>query len=90
MVMDLPIADLPTLLIAAAERIKQLEQTGVTEVRLDAAAREKLRADQLAATLARHEWNVARVAREYGVTRTTIYNWMERYAIARQKVKKSS
>jgi hypothetical protein len=36
-----------------------------------------------------HEWNVARVARELGVTRMTIYNRMKRLGIERERVRKS-
>jgi hypothetical protein len=39
--------------------------------------------------LDRHEWNVARVARELKVTRTTVYKRLEAFAIPRKKVPKA-
>lgn len=50
---------------------------------LDAVAAE---ANALKALLARHEWNVARVARLLGVTRMTVYNRMRRHGIARVRI----
>jgi hypothetical protein len=38
--------------------------------------------------LERHEWNIARVAKEAGVTRRTIYLRMDRYGISRKIVPK--
>ena len=45
--------------------------------------------DELIATLRLHEWNLARVARVKGVTRKTIYDWLEKYDIPREKVRRS-
>lgn len=39
--------------------------------------------------LERHEWNIARVAREMGNTRRTVYQRMERWGIFRKKVSKA-
>jgi transcriptional regulator of acetoin/glycerol metabolism len=36
-----------------------------------------------------NEWNIARVARIKGVTRKTIYDWLARYEIEREKVIRS-
>lgn len=44
--------------------------------------------DQLLRALNEREWNVARVARDLGVTRRTIYLRMARFDIARQHVAK--
>lgn len=44
---------------------------------------------RLLGLLNRHEWNIARVARAYGVTRMTIYAWLGRYGIQRQRLRKS-
>ena len=50
---------------------------------------ETSRRKELMALLTLHEWNIARVARAKGVTRKTIYEWMSRYAIQRERVVKS-
>ena len=50
---------------------------------------ETLRREELIATLHLHEWNIARVARVKGVTRKTIYDWLEKYQITREHVEKS-
>jgi Bacterial regulatory protein, Fis family len=47
-----------------------------------------LRRDELIATLRLHEWNIARVARIRGVTRKTIYDWLQKYDIKREHVEK--
>jgi hypothetical protein len=44
--------------------------------------------DQLLRALNEREWNVARVARDLGVTRRTVYLRMSRFAIARQHITK--
>jgi len=48
-----------------------------------------LRREELIATLQLHEWNLARVARVRGVSRKTIYDWLAKYNIPRDKVRKS-
>jgi DNA-binding IclR family transcriptional regulator len=40
--------------------------------------------------LEEQEWNLSRVARELGVQRQTIYNWLERLGIERKKVPKTT
>jgi hypothetical protein len=50
---------------------------------------EGLRREELIATLRLHEWNIARVARVKGVTRKTIYDWLKRYQIPRERVSKA-
>lgn len=44
---------------------------------------------QLLTLLERHEWNIARVARALGTTRTTIYKRLERYGAERLRVPKT-
>jgi GAF domain-containing protein len=44
---------------------------------------------QLLVLLERHEWNLARVARELGVTRATIYNRLARHGIERRRIPKT-
>lgn len=50
---------------------------------------EEARAANLSALMERHEWSIARVARELGVTRMTVYNRLRRYHIPRKKVRRS-
>jgi transcriptional regulator of acetoin/glycerol metabolism len=45
--------------------------------------------DQMLLLLDRHEWNIARVARELGVTRRTIYLRLARWGIERRKIPRS-
>ena len=45
--------------------------------------------DQLLRALNEREWNVARVARDLGVTRRTVYLRMARFDIARQHIPKN-
>ena len=45
--------------------------------------------DYLQQRLELHEWNIARVARELGVTRTTVYARMRRLDIPREKIPKT-
>ena len=45
--------------------------------------------DYLLQRLELHEWNIARVARELGVTRTTVYARMRRLDIPREKIPKT-
>jgi hypothetical protein len=52
---------------------------------LEKTSPEEVAREQLVLLLEQNEWNVARVARLKGVTRPTIYNWMERYGIKRKR-----
>lgn len=45
--------------------------------------------EELLSALRLHEWNVARVARVKGVTRKTIYDWLQKYNIPRERVRKT-
>jgi len=45
--------------------------------------------DELIATLRLHEWNIARVARVKRVTRKTIYDWIQKYDIPRERIPKT-
>lgn len=49
---------------------------------------EEIERRKLLILLERHEWNVARVARELRVTRTTIYKRLESFGICRKRVAK--
>jgi len=48
-----------------------------------------LERQKLLLLLERHEWNIARVARLLGTTRRTVYARLERYRIARRRVRKA-
>jgi transcriptional regulator of acetoin/glycerol metabolism len=50
---------------------------------------EDVRREELIALLVHEEWNIARVARRRGVTRKTIYDWMGRFRIQREKPARS-
>jgi hypothetical protein len=52
---------------------------------LEKTSPEEVAREQLVLLLEQNEWNVARVARLKGVTRPTIYNWLERYGIKRKR-----
>jgi hypothetical protein len=54
----------------------------------DAPPLDRGKRDELLASLTLHEWNIARVARAQRVTRKTIYEWMAKYAIQRERVAK--
>jgi len=43
--------------------------------------------DRLLWLLRHNDWNIARVARLEGVTRKTIYDWLEKYEIPRERVR---
>jgi transcriptional regulator with GAF, ATPase, and Fis domain len=53
---------------------------------LELPAAEDAEKARLLQRLDRNEWNIARVARLYQVTRKTIYEWLERYDIPRKRV----
>jgi transcriptional regulator with GAF, ATPase, and Fis domain len=60
-------------------------QRGEWAAFLEKTSPEEVAREQLVLLLEQNEWNVARVARLRGVTRPTIYNWMERYRIIRKR-----
>jgi len=45
--------------------------------------------EDLLLVLEQNEWNIARVSRALDVTRPTIYQWLERFGIARRRVPKA-
>lgn len=45
--------------------------------------------EDLLLVLEQNEWNIARVSRALDVTRPTIYQWLERFSIARRRVPKA-
>jgi hypothetical protein len=46
--------------------------------------------ERLVLSLNRFEWNIARVARDLGVARRTIYLWLARYGIERKRIPKTA
>ena len=50
---------------------------------------EEAKREELLALLRLHEWNIARVARARKVTRKTIYEWLRKLNIARERVQKA-
>jgi len=45
--------------------------------------------EELVSLLRLHEWNIARVARARRVTRKTIYEWLKKFNISRERVQKA-
>jgi len=60
------------------------------QAQLSALKPEDLERERLVACLDQHEWNLARVARAMGVTRPTIYAWMDRLKIERKFIRAQS
>jgi hypothetical protein len=79
--------DIPSLVDGAAVAAIALRR-GPSGNGVQPSSRSALRREELVATLRLHEWNIARVARVKGVTRKTIYDWLTRYNIARERVPK--
>jgi hypothetical protein len=50
---------------------------------------DEARRSELLSTLSVHDWNISRVARAKGVTRKTVYDWMTKLNIQRERVVKS-
>ena len=81
-------ADLPMLVDGGAVVAQALSRgtRGVSPVGMS--GHSGLKREELITTLRLHEWNIARVARVKGVTRKTIYDWLDRYQIQREHVEK--
>lgn len=56
---------------------------------LETASVDELARMRLVTLLERHEWNIARVAREEHVSRKTVYAQLDRFGIDRKKTKRS-
>jgi DNA-binding NtrC family response regulator len=65
--------------------LRALRHSGAGTPRL---AREARR-EELVALLRLHEWNIARVARARNVTRKTIYEWLRKLKIHRERIQKA-
>ena len=67
----------------------QLVGRGIWTSVLEQTPLQEIVRDQMLLLLDRHEWNIARVARELGVTRRTIYLRLARWGIERRKIPRS-
>lgn len=75
-------------MLGAAIQGPALTLGGVEEF-LERTPSDEVARQQLLTLLERHEWNIARVARALGTTRTTIYKRLERYGTERLRVPKT-
>jgi hypothetical protein len=80
-----------TPLIASAVHggLTQPAMLSPVESYLEQTPSEEIERRKLLILLDRHEWNVARVARELRMTRTTVYKRLADFAIPRKRVPKS-
>lgn len=85
------IAETAPLLVEAAQRGTQAKRGAPSPVEafLEQTPPGEVEKRQLVLLLQRHEWNVARVAREMGITRTTVYKRLATFGITRKRVPKS-
>jgi len=81
--------DVATVADAAAVAVKALHRDEFNSRSHGLLSMHGLRREELIATLRLHEWNIARVARVKGVTRKTIYEWLTRYSIPRERIPKT-
>lgn len=85
------LAEVATLLAdAVVKGSAQPEPSSAIEAFLEQTPTEEIERRRLVILLDRFEWNVARVARELGVTRTTIYKRMAAHGIPRKRVPKDT
>jgi transcriptional regulator of acetoin/glycerol metabolism len=77
-----------------AEAVGTTARQGVPPSAVDAylerAPAEEIERRKLLILLDRYEWNVARVARELRITRTTVYRRLVEFGIPRKRVKKNA
>ncbi len=65
---------------------RQPPATSPVEVYLERTPAKEIERRRMLMLLERHEWNLARVARELRVTRTTVYKRLQAYGITRKRV----
>jgi AraC-like DNA-binding protein len=82
------IAEVAALIGEATLRSGQPATPSPVEEFLEKTPAEEIERRKLLILLERYEWNVARVARELQVTRTTIYKRLESFGISRKRVLK--
>jgi hypothetical protein len=73
---------------AVVRGLRQNISPSAVETYLEQTPTEEIERRRLVILLDRHEWNVARVARELHLTRTTIYKRLTTFGIARKHVPK--
>jgi two-component system NtrC family response regulator len=61
-----------------------LESADLSEKKTLAELREEVESRHILETLERHRWNVSRSATDLGVSRTTLYDLLEKYGISRE------
>jgi hypothetical protein len=88
------VAELSPLIGEAVIRAAHSKSPASATVSIDSylghASAQEIERRKLCLLLDRHEWNVARVARELQVTRTTVYKRLASLGIARKRVPKGS
>ena len=77
--------DLEAVQTYARVALRALRHPGTGGPRLT----EDAKRNQLVSLLRFHEWNIARVARARNVTRKTIYEWLKKFNISRERVQKA-
>jgi hypothetical protein len=75
---------------AVVRASRQAVSSSAVETYLEQTPTEEIERRRLVILLERHEWNVARVARELRLTRTTIYKRLAAFGIPRKRVPKHS
>jgi hypothetical protein len=73
---------------AVIRSVRQPPAQSAVETFLEHTSAREIARRKLVLLLDRHEWNVARVARELQVTRTTVYKRLETFGIERKRISK--
>jgi hypothetical protein len=73
---------------AVIRSARQPAPSSPVESYLEHTSQKEIERRKLVLLLDRHEWNVARVARELQVTRTTVYKRLESFGIPRKRISK--
>lgn len=85
------VADVSSLIGEVAQQSgRQPDPVSAVESYLEHTPASEIERRKLLILLDRHEWNLARVARELKVTRTTVYKRLAEFAIPRKKVPKAA
>jgi hypothetical protein len=82
------IGEVSDLIADAAVRIARQPAVSAVESYLEETPAKEIERRKLLILLDRYEWNVARVARELQVTRTTVYKRLEVFGIPRKRIAK--
>jgi hypothetical protein len=57
---------------------------------LESTPAEEIEREQLRLLLSRNDWNIARVARQLGISRVTVYHRLNKYGLSRQRPQKTT